>query len=174
MYSCGLGGNDGRLGQPDNSSKTCYTPTAILKWNEDPVCPIKQIAVGRFHCLAITGFLSSTSFLPLTPSRRHQLEKEQLIAYGYNVRHLLDGQRGDIFLPTLIPNMTSIRVKQVATATHHHLVVTGNYLLLILNNVLFLFLFFLFWKLTRTPQFCLADGTVYAQGILTARGRKII
>jgi len=63
MFSCGLGGNDGRLGQPDNSSKTCYVPTAILKWKEDIVCPIKQIAVGRFHCLAITGFLSSTSFL---------------------------------------------------------------------------------------------------------------
>jgi len=42
-----------------------YTPRYIqhlvfthLKWHEELVCPIKKIAVSRFHCL-VTGILSS-------------------------------------------------------------------------------------------------------------------
>jgi len=122
------------------------------------------------------------SLLAPHPSFNLQIEKDQLIAYGYNVRHLVDGQRGDIYLPTLVPNMSSIRVKQVATATHHHLVLAGNLAIFFsLSSLMFYFCFYSSYfgnspkkpSFPRTPQFYLADGTVYTQGILTARRKKL-
>lgn len=125
IHTCGLGGGDGRLGQKGNSSTTCQVPTLVDSWGDGEPKFVKQITVGRFHNLFVTGLRphQSLSFSELTLF--WVLDEGQAYAFGYNIAKDLELGEGDIYLPTAIPAFKSIKIKQVATATYHHLFLTG-------------------------------------------------